>query len=48
MEGYFYASSPGALLPDIADSRAPATFTGVKRWPNTDQCYASIVLASKE
>jgi hypothetical protein len=40
------ASSP--LLTEITRSRQPVTFTGVKRWPKTDQCYASIVWASKE
>ena len=43
--GYLFESSP--LLAEIARARLPATFTGVKRWPNTDQCYASVVWASK-
>lgn len=46
--GYFYASSPGALLPDIARNRLSATFTGVNRWPGADRCVASTVWASKE
>jgi hypothetical protein len=43
---YFLASSP--LLAEIAHDRLPVTFTGMKRWPNTNLCDASIVWASKE
>jgi hypothetical protein len=46
--GNFYASSPGALLPDIARNRLSATFTGVNRRPGADSCIASAVWASKE
>lgn len=43
---YSLESSP--LLAEIARAHLPVTFTGVKRWPNTDQCYASIVWATKQ
>jgi hypothetical protein len=46
--GYFYASRPGTLLPDIARLRLPVTFTGVKRWPGTHRCVAATVWASKK
>jgi hypothetical protein len=38
-------SSNSPILAEIARAHLPVTFTGVKRWPNTDQCYASIVWA---
>ncbi len=46
--GYFYASNPGGLLPDIARNRLSATFTGVNRWPGTNRCNASTVWARKQ
>jgi hypothetical protein len=46
--GYFFASSPGMLLPDIARASLTATFTGVNRWPGTDRCVASTVWASRQ
>jgi hypothetical protein len=40
--GYFYGSSPGTLLPEIARHHNLTTFTGLYRWPAERSCTASI------
>jgi hypothetical protein len=44
--GHFYASDPGKLLPELARLRARVTFTGLKRWPGSRTCDATIAWAN--
>lgn len=41
--GYFFPSEPGKLLPQLVRQHRPVTLTGVRRWPDTPQCVASVV-----
>jgi len=46
--GYFYASSPGTLLPKIARKRRSITLTGLRRFPKSSTCTASVVWSTAE